>query len=176
MAKIKLTRKHLIVVISLSGAFTALMIYMIFYMPLTKKVKAKYFECKSAEKKTLECRNIVESAGNLYEKKVLMKESDAHRVIDELTGHGRDKGINFISINSEKIRKAKNSRYKILPVKMKIESTYEKFAEFLGSLDDLEKGLVKVKSFSITSAEEGSFKLRADLAADIYLSGRDYGE
>jgi len=54
---------------------------------------------------------------------------------------------------------------------MEIESTYEKLGVFLGSLDDLEKALVRIKSFDITPDKEDPSKLTTDLSVEIYLSG-----
>jgi Tfp pilus assembly protein PilO len=173
IGRLELSEERLIAVISVAGVLVALAVYMVFYTPLIKRVRARYLECRRAEGKVLECRNVIEAAGVLHKQRILMAEADAHQAIDELTKHGKVRGINFISITSEKIRKAKDSRYKILPVRMEIESAYEDFAAFLGSLDDLEKGLIKVKSFDMKPAEKDPFRLTVDLTVDVYLSGRD---
>ena len=57
-------------------------------------------------------------------------------------------------------------------MEIKAKSTYEQLGTFLGSLDDLEKGLVKVKSFVIVPDGKDPAKLTANLVVDIYLSGK----
>jgi len=173
IGNIELTKESLIIAAVLIVAIAATMIYFVFFTPLMKEIKIKYLECKSAENDVIECRNVIESAGLVYEKRLLMAEKDVSQAIDELTKHGRSKGINFVSINPEEIKEEKGTVYKILPIKMKINSTYKQIGIFLGSLDNLEKGVVKVKNFDISAGGEDTSILSTNLVADMYLSGRE---
>ena len=66
--------------------------------------------------------------------------------------------------------------YKILPVEMKIESTHEQLAAFLGSVDDLEKGLIRVVSFEIVPDQTDPTKCITDLTVHMYFSGGENAE
>ena len=171
IGKVELTQERLIIIISAVVIAAALGTYIVFYAPLIRDLRMKRLECKSAENEVLECRNIIESSGKGG--RMLITEEDVSYAIDELARQGKFKGVNFISMNPKKIeKKDKNSQYKILPVEIEINSTYEELGVFLGSLDDLEKGLVKVKSFDITADKEDPSKLTTDLVAEIYMSGQ----
>jgi Tfp pilus assembly protein PilO len=173
IGKLELTEERLVIAASLAAAFIILTAYLFFYMPLMRRIRVRYSECKSFEKKARECRDIIKSAGDNYEKRVLTKESGAHRALDGLTKHGRAKGVNFVSISPKRIRRTRDPRYKVLPVTMEIESTYKELGVFLGSLDELKDGLIKVESFTTVPDPEDASGLVTKLDAGIYLSGRD---
>lgn len=172
IGNIELTEERLIIAIGAGIAVIGLGVYLIFYAPLINKIKTKYIECKSVEGDVLECRNMIECAEKTYGERILMEEKHISHAIDELTKHGKLKGINFISMSPKKIQKGKDLQYKILPIDMEIESTYEGVGIFLGSLDELEKGLVKVKSFDIVQDKEDPTKHITDLVVDLYISGK----
>lgn len=184
IGKIELTQNKLIIAITGAVGVIALGISLIFYMPLMGELRAKYFECKSVENKALEYYNIIASVGKTYGDQALVTkegvsdtaEEGMSHAIDELTKYGKSKGIDFIFISPKEMRKEKGSQYKILPVEMEIESTYEQLGVFLGSLDDLEKGLFRVKSFDITPNKEKATRLMTSLVVDIYLSGQQDAE
>lgn len=173
IGKFEIGQRELVIAVSAAVVFIALGSYLILFAPLLTKIKAKYLECRSVEQGVAACRNIINSAGDVYGAKVLMTEKSVHRAIDELTRHGRAKGINFISIKPQTVTSAKNPRYKILPVSIMVESNYAELGIFLGSLDELEKSLVKVKSFDIKPDSDDPSKFLTDVALDIYLSGRE---
>lgn len=170
IAKIEFTRKKLIIAASLVVVIVAFGVYLFVYMPLMKELKKQYLECKSIEADVLDARNIIESVGKTYGERVLMTEESVSGAINELTNRGKLEGIDFVSISPQEIKKEAGSQYKTLPIKMEIESTYEQLGGFLGSLDELEKGLVKVKGFNIVPDEKDPSKLMTDLVADMYLS------
>ena len=168
MNKIKLTKEKRIILIGVLIA-VILGVYLISFIPLMKELRTRYPESKSIENNILEVRNIIEAARGTDVKRTIIAEDDASRAISEVTGHGRLNGINFISINPGNIKKEEGLRYKILPLETKIKSTYEQIGIFLGSLDELEKTLVTVKSFKISPDKEGPSKLTANLVIYIYL-------
>ena len=75
-------------------------------------------------------------------------------------------------MSPQKIQKKNGTEYKILPVTMQIESTFKTLGIFMGSLDDLEKSLVRIKSFDINPDKDKPKVLITDLVVDIYLSGK----
>ena len=174
IGKLELTQEKLIMVVAATIAVTAVALYVIFYAPLMKKMKVKYLECRSIEADVIDMRNIITAAGEVYGGRILPTEEEVHSALDELTRHGgRTEGVNFISISPKEIKKEKDAEYKIMPVEMKVESSYEKLGVFLGSLDDLEKGVVKIKSFDIDRDETKPGVFLTDVVIEVYISGRE---
>lgn len=176
MTKIELTRERLIIVISVAIALIALLVYLVFYAPVRRKLRLKYLECKSIESEVLQARNIIELAASSYREGALTTEEGVSQAIDELTRHGKLKGINFISINPKEIKKEKGSLYKILPIQMEIESTYGQLGIFLGSLDELEKGTLTVEGFDINPDKKDSSRFMTDLVVNMYLLDEEHEE
>ena len=173
IGKVELTKEKLIAAIAAAVALVALGAYLIFYAPVIRETGIKYAACRAVENELLECRNIIESAGRIQGKRVLMTEKDVSHAIDELTRQGKLEGINFVSMSPGEIKEEEGSQYKTLPINVEIKSTYKQLGIFLGSLDKLEKGLVKVKSFDITANAGDPKLLTTVLVMDMYLSGRE---
>ncbi|NQT22895.1 MAG: type 4a pilus biogenesis protein PilO [Candidatus Omnitrophica bacterium] len=172
IGKLELKQEKLIIALVAIFAAIVLVIYLVFYAPLMKDLNLKYQECKRIENDVIQTRNVIKIAGKIYSERVLVTEKETHYAIKELTTHGSSKGINFISINPKDVKAEKGTSYKVMTVEMEIESTYQQLAEFMGSLDDLKKGLIRVKSFDIVADEENPSKLQTDLTIDMYLSVR----
>ena len=169
----ELTRKRLIGIIAGAAAIIVLGLYLFLYRPLIARLMTARLNCKTAEAEVLQVRAVVASLKTADIKKGLITEKDISIAIDELTSQGKSKRINFTSITPKKIEKAKDPRYKILPVEMGMESTYKDLGIFLGSLDELEESLVEVRHFKITPHKEDPEKLKTKLVVDIYLSGQN---
>ena len=141
---------------------------------LAAKLKNRYIECRNCENDVLAARNLIESAGKNLGNMTLMTEKDVPLAIEELTRHGKLKGVSFISMQPKEIVLDKDSNYKILPIEMEITAGDKQFSEFLGSLDELKKTLIKIKRFDIVPANEDRTILRARITLEIYLSAREY--
>lgn len=165
----KIPREKLIIVLSAAIVAVVTGIYLFLYMPLVKRLRTNLIECRTCENEVRDARNLIEMAGEFYTERVLITEEGISQAIDELTSRGKSEGINFISINPGEVKKMKDLQYEILPIQMEIESTYEQLGVFLGSLDDLNKGIFKVKGFSIVSSEKDPQRLITDLVVDLYL-------
>jgi len=153
-----------------------LLVYLMLFAPLMQRLGIKYQECRVCENEAIYARNTIKDAGRLYGDRVLMTEKEVSVAIDELAKHGKDIGINFISMTPREIVQEKGAKYKMLPVEMEIEAEDQKFSEFLGSLDELKLALIKVKSFDIIPNPEDRTRLKAVLVVDMYLSGQEYAE
>lgn len=174
--KIELTKERMIITSSIAVVIIALGAYFILYAPLSRKLRTKYLECASIEAKALDVRNVIESAGKIYEERTLPIEKNISQAIDELTKHGKLKGIDFISINPKELKEEQCPEYKILPIEMKIASTYEQLAVLLGSLDELDKGILRVISFDIVPDEKDPVKLVTNLTVNMYFSKEENAE
>lgn len=176
ISKIELTQERLIIAIASAIAVIILLIYFTFYAPLIKKLKVSYRECKSCETEVFRVRNIIESVSKTGNGKTLITEDDVSLAIDELTRHGKSIGVNFISIKPKEIMDEKGSKYKLLPIEMEIESKDEQFSEFLGSLDELKKSLIKIKSFDLIPNKEDRTRINARVTVDMHLSSGLHNE
>lgn len=148
----------------------------VFYLPLLGKLKNKYIECKNCENDVAGSRSLIESTGKNLGEMTLMTEKDIPLAIEELTNHGKAKGVSFVSIQPGDVTLDKSSNYKILPIGMSLEAGEREFADFLGALDELKKSLIKVKGFEVTPEKEDRTKLRANVTLEVYLSAREYTE
>lgn len=166
----ELTKERLVIVISSAVGITAVGLYLFLYQPLINKCRVIGADCKDIEARLLEARKAISSLRQDTAKRTLISEEGISLAIDELTKEGRSKGINFISITPERIEKSEDRHYKVLPIEMEIESTYKDLGIFLGSVDDLEKSLITVRSFSIAPYKEDPKRLRTKLVINMYLS------
>lgn len=174
LGKIELTQEKLIIVAAAAALVAALAIYIIFYAPLTSELKVKYLECRAIESDVMDMHTAIETTGKLYGDRILPTEEEVNSAIDELTTQeSKLEGVNFLSIKPKEIKKEKGAEYKIMPIEMKIESSYEQLGIFLGSLDDMEKGLAKVKSFDMDRDETKPGRFITDVVIEVYVSGRE---
>ena len=173
MEKIELTKEKLMTFLPVAVLVAVIGISLIFYIPLMKKSRALYAQCKTIEDKVRKTKNVIKGASVISSRRVLMTEEDVSYATNELTRLGKQKGIDFVSIRPKDIQKEKGEEYKILPVELQLESTYKELGMFLGSLDDVEKSLITVKSFNIVPVPENTARLITDLVVDVYLSARD---
>ncbi len=176
IGKIELTKEKKIMVISAAAAVIISAVFFLFYAQLNGKLVAKYRECRSIEAKVLNARNVIESAGKIYEERTLPVEKNISQAIDELTKHGKLEGIDFMFINPEELKEEQCSEYKILPIKMKIESTYEQLALLLGSLDELDKGILRIISFDTIPDKKDPEKFITNLTINMYFSKEENEE
>jgi len=173
IAGIELKEKRLFIAAAAAITAVVIIIYILLYAPLLARLGSKYTECRAMENQVMEARTMIEAAGRIYSKRVLPTEKDVAYTIEEITKSGQDAGINFISIKPKDFIKGKNPRYKVLPIEMKIEASAEQFINFISFLDDMERGLVKVKSFEIIPDKDDRTKLFSDLVLDMFVSTRE---
>ena len=160
--------RQVLITISVTVA-AALAVYLFLYSPLIVKLSKAHRQCKAIEADLLKTRQALASVGISGIKKILPAENDISSCIDEITGMGRLKSINFISITPKQIELGGSGEYKILPLELQIKGAYSQIGSFLGALDELEKGLVVIKNFKITTDPAEPSKLRAGLLLYIYL-------
>lgn len=148
----------------------ALGAYLFMYGPLINKLRKTHRECKRLETEVIWIR---EAAGTLKMGDTKYRPAaseDFSSGIDELTRKGRLEGINFTSITPKDIQeRGKGQYYKVVPIEIEMESTYEALGIFLGSLDKLKSSVFTVGKFNIAHADEGAQKLKAKLLVNMYL-------
>ena len=170
----EITKDKLIKIISGVLGIVAIGTYLFLYQPLISKLKKQHLECRTIESEVNQAREAIATLKK-KDKKTILNEADVSVAIDELTKQAKSKGLNLISITPKQVME-KEAHYKILPIEMEIESTYEDLGVFLGSLDKLEKSLATIDSFSVISDKERSLKLKTKLVINMYLVGGEYAE
>ena len=172
----EVTKQGFVIAVSAAAVIAVFLIYIFIYMPLIRKLGITYSECRSCEGQVADARNTIGLAGKTNSDRILVAEKDTLFVIDELTKHGKEMGINFVSMRPGSIIDDSTAKYKIMPIDMEIEASDEQVSKFIGSLDDLKKAVIKVKSFDITPDEHDRTKVKAKMIVDMYLSKREYAE
>ena len=118
MAKFNLTKENSIMAALIVFALIILGAYLFIYAPLIKELKVRYLACKEVENDVIEARNIIESAGRTYAKRVLMPEEDISQAIDEMTRRGKAEGV-LTTTNPNKLprlaRQATRKMFKKFP-------------------------------------------------------------
>ncbi len=145
--------------------------YAFFYIPLLSRIKAKSLEYAKIERDIASSRGLIESCRNMKSDFEIISEKEVSVAVDELTGHAKDLGIKFRAIKPGEFAKEDPVyKYRMLPVEMDIQASDKQFADFLGSLDELRKCLIKVESFEVTADPKNREVIIAKIVIDIYFS------
>lgn len=155
------------IIISVGIAIIAFIFYLILYRPLVRQLKLKSNETKAQEAELLKAQNIVTSMKTIGSRPELVSEDNLSIAIDELTKQGKLHNINFVSIMPGEL--IRETVYAILPIEMVLESGYLEFGGFLGSLDELEKSVVKVNEFEVSPQGDEPSKLNTKLMLNMYI-------
>ena len=163
----KLQKKDMIIIGSI--AIFTIGLYYFLYSPLISNLKNMRPDCKALESQVAYARNRLVGACKILRKRTIASEGDVSLVIRELTQMGTQKGINFISIVPKEVEKPKKSPCKIIPIVLDIESKYKDLGEFFYGLEDLEKSIVTIRSFTIMPDKNSSSMLNTRLLLDMYI-------
>lgn len=169
----RILRENQMTALMISAALIVFVIYITVFAPVMGKMHLKYQECRACEVQASDAHSLIEIGHKIdkeYGNRVLISEREAAVGIEEFTKHGKSLGINFISIKPQSIIKKENALYKILPLELTLESSGEQFVKFMGSIDELKRAIVTVKSVDITPDKEDRRKLEVDMVINIYLS------
>lgn len=173
---IKLIKENQIIAIVVAFVVSISLVYGIFFFPRIKELRAKYLDCRSCESQVADARNLIEEVSRLDKAtgaRILISEKEASSGIDEFTKHCKSLGVNFLSMKPGNIVTPEGMPYKILPIEMEMEATGEQLVKFMGSIDELKKAIVTVKSFDITPDKDDDRKLKIDMVTNLYLSLKD---
>jgi hypothetical protein len=167
----KIIKDNLKIIIIACAVLVVLGVYFIAFKPLIKKLNSKYLEYKAIGSAMVKARGItgLAKAGAL-ESSILSKK-DISIAIEEMTNYGQSLNIDFISLTPG--NPEKEAMYEVFPIDMEIRSGYKKLGEFLGALNELQKSLIAVKSFSVIPEEGDNGKLKTKIALKMYLLAQD---
>ena len=180
---VEFAKENVFTVIIGGTVISAIGLYLFLFRPLLGKIEKGRQEYTKIEADIFRSRAIIQSAKKIESKRTLLteKHSDILQPINELSKREKLKGINFVSVcrkdeEKEKGRKKKGKKgrkkkgpYKILPIEMIIESTYEQAGIFFEELDNLDQGVVSIASFTIIPFQENPVQLKTVLVLDMYL-------
>lgn len=170
---IKIIKENELAALITPAAAVIIIISIALLMPLSNKARGRYLECGMYEGKAANARKLIEVSQKLgpeYQGRIFVSEQQAALGIEEFTAHGRSLGINFLSLKPENIIKPESALYKILPVELSFEASGEQFVKFIGSIDELKKAIVTVKSFILAVDKSDRKKLMVNMEVEIYLS------
>lgn len=100
----------------------------------------------------------------------LVSESDLSTAIDELARRGRALGVNFLSITPKEALDSGKPAYKVVPIDLETRSTYEQLGTFLGTLDELERSIVTVESFTVAPEKDNPQQLETRLELHLFMA------
>lgn len=172
---IDMTKENIIAIGAGVSAIVAITVYFLLYHPVIGELNAARTKSEQYNMAITRARDVIKEAKKIDTKKIfitdksLITEDRISSAIAELTGREDTFGINFVSITPGKPEEQDDPRYKILPVRLKIECEYDKFGTFMGLLDDMEEGLATVRSFNIIPSEDDQADLNVDLTVNLYL-------
>jgi Tfp pilus assembly protein PilO len=158
---------------SAAVAVVVLAVYLVIFAPLLKKLGVKYAECRACESQLWDARSTIKYAENLDKSagaRMLISEKEASAGIEELTRFGKSLGISFSEIKPGEITYTAGAAYKTMPIEISMKATGDQFVKFMGSVDELKKAIVRMKSFNITPEKEDRKELDIKMVAEIYLS------
>lgn len=164
-----------ILAIAAAGIIMAILFFAL-YLPVMKTLSAKDAECKRIEMETKDARTLIAQAGKIYGDRILINEDEIGVAMDALAKYGKQMGVNFVSMKPGEIRDVPGAKYKEISIEMTIESTDKQLSDFMGSLDELKKAVVKIDSFDIAPKAEDSAMLESKMTIDVYISGHKYAE
>lgn len=168
----EMTRERYWVAIGAGVIFLLFGYYLFLYRPLALELGKKAKESREIENIVSSAR--VDTGSQVREgiERKLISEESVSAAIEELTAQGKMVGVSFLSISSRTRERAEGRAYSILPIEMELESSYEALGRFLGSLEELHKCLVTVRTFeAIPDSGTDAAKLKTKLTVNLYLAG-----
>ncbi len=100
----------------------------------------------------------------------LIQENEISSLLDEITRKGKIRGINFVSIVPRAAEKPEGSLLRVLPLELEIKSSYKSVGIFLGQLQNVENGFLRLKNLQIEPDGSNPAHVSARVTLDVYLS------
>ena len=150
---------------------SAVSAYFILYAPLIKRISKALDESRALQTELSQTRKLISPYKNETIKAAISDEKGISLTLNELTRYGLPKGIKFVSITPRQIEASQDPRYKIAPIEMEIESSYEALGMFLGSLNKLKTTLVTLRSLTVVPDDKNPMKLETKLVLNAYIAG-----
>lgn len=165
-----MTKKRFFLILAAAALLLAILLHLIFYAPLLSELRKKGQECRKMEELALQVRGGIKFLGKQRLGKILISESEVTPAIDEMTRLAKVHGINMVSLSPRTAVKTPSSVSRVFPIDMELESSYRGLGEFLGSLDEMQNGLITVQNFEVVPDGKKQARLKTRLTAQMYLA------
>jgi len=169
---IKISKRTIILI---SGVILAGMVFFLFIKPLWTKATSVSQEVKVLNGELSGVREALAQSSNLNKDRHPLSRGEVSVAINEIMEAGASLDIDFFSTSPQQVQKLKGSKYPVLPIRLAMRSTYEKFGIFLGALENLNKSIVTVKQFNIDRQPILLPEIRVDLVIEIHLKEGEGG-
>lgn len=166
----ELTKQRLTSIVIATFIIMGFGLYFFLYRPVIQNLRIKSSTCQATERELAQARKNAATLEVEGQRNPFIAEGEVSFALDELSQRGRTNGISFTSITPQQIVASEGGPYRVLPIEIETESSYQALGRFLGSLDGLEKSLVTVESLSVLSVNENPAQLRARLIIHMYLA------
>ena len=150
-------------------AFSGLIILIFVYMPLMTKLHNAANRLREVQIELLNQRSIIDASERSDIKGQMMQRNEVPLAITELTGKGRDIGLNFSSISPSQLKETTQAGIRKLPINFTIESEYKNVGQFLAYVEGFSRSIVEVESLSIRPREKNLPKLSVELVLNLYV-------
>jgi len=157
------------IIILISGVALAGIVFFLFIKPLWSKASSISQEVKVLSSELSDIRDALKKDTTLNKSRHLLSRGEISAAINEIMEAGASLDIDFFTTNPQKIQKLQNSKYPILPIRLEMQSTYENFGIFLGSLERLDKSIVTVRQFDIIRKPIILPDISIELVLEIHL-------
>ena len=168
--KMELSKEQRLIGIALLTAAVVLGSWLLVYSPLLAKVKSRSALCTDLESQAAQARNASLTLGKDGKRLVLISESEISTLLNEITGRGKDEGINFVSITPGIPEKPEGSLLKLVPLKLETKSDYKALGVFLGQLQEMGTAFVTVGSLEVGADPTNPGLVLGRVTLNIYLS------
>ena len=150
-------------------AFFGVIILIFVYRPLMIKLHDAANRLHEVETKLLNQRGAIAASEKSDVKGEIMQRNEVPLAIAELTGKGRDLGLNFSSISPSQLQETTQAGIRKLPISFTIESEYKNVGQFLTCVEGFSRSIVEVESLSIRPRENNLPKLGIELVLNLYV-------
>ena len=153
-----------------STVFGALLLYLFLYAPLMGELKRQSVDCLKIEHETAQARSQAAGFRSQEIKNRFISEAEVSVALDELARQAKLYRVKFLSLTPGPPKKSEKGNYRVLPVEFVTESGYEGLGRFLGTLDEIQKGIVTVGDFAVKSDQTDPARLEARLTLRLHLA------
>ncbi len=165
-------KRHRVFLSLIFMTFLGLIFYIFLYNPLIEDINKNRKLCDTYLDKLSFLSSTVVFQGNIGEAKQPISEENITWAMGKISQYGKIKRVDILSIGTREMESAKGVPGKVAPIDIKVVSTYEDFAVFLGGLKDIDKIILTVRSLKINLIDKDpQNRIQANIVLDLYIKG-----
>jgi len=162
-------------IILICGAVLAGIVFFLFIKPLWAKASSVSQEAKILSSELSSVREALTRRSDFNKDRHPLSRAEVSAAINEIMEVGASLDIDFFVTSPQQIQKLKGSKYPVLPIRLKMQSSYKNFGVFLGALEDFDKSIVTVKQFEIDRDPIMLPEITVELVVEIHLKEGEGG-